>query len=105
MNVSFTLTVNPDTNVRQRTFRLLGHTYTILRAPEYATSQERGMFINLGRWCNQPAIFKKKSFREFCELIGPDSAAMRYMREYEREHPEIAKTYYDMRFERLSQGQ
>ena len=77
----------------------------ILRAPEYATSQERGMFINIGRWCNQPAIFKKKSFREFCELIGPDSAAMRYMREYEREHPEIAKTYYDMRFETLSQGQ
>ena len=48
---------------------------------------------------------QKKSFREFCELIGPDSAAMRYMREYEREHPEIAKTYYDMRFETLSQGQ
>ena len=29
MNVSFTLTVDPDTNVRQRTFQLLGHTYTI----------------------------------------------------------------------------
>lgn len=76
----------------------------ILRAPEYATSKERGMFINLGRWCNQPAIFKKKTFREFCELIGPDSATMRYMQEYEREHPEIAKRYYDMRFETLSQG-
>lgn len=29
MNVSLTLTVDPDTNVRQRTFQLLGHTYTI----------------------------------------------------------------------------
>lgn len=75
----------------------------ILRAPEYAASKERGMFINLGRWCNQPAIFKKKTFREFCELIGPGSAAMRYMQEYEHEHPEIAKMYYDMRFETLSQ--
>ena len=33
MNVSFTLTVNPDTNVRERTFQLLGHTYTITMKP------------------------------------------------------------------------
>lgn len=33
MNVSFTLTVDPDTNVRQRTFQLLGHTYTITMKP------------------------------------------------------------------------
>lgn len=33
MNVSLTLTVDPDTNVRQRTFQLLGHTYTITMKP------------------------------------------------------------------------
>lgn len=33
MNVSFTLTVDPDTNMRQRTFQLLGHTYTITMKP------------------------------------------------------------------------
>lgn len=33
MNVSFTLTVDPDTNVRQRTFQLLGHIYTITMKP------------------------------------------------------------------------
>lgn len=33
MNVSLTLTVDPDTNVRQRTFQLLGHTYTIAMKP------------------------------------------------------------------------
>lgn len=33
MNVSLTLTVDLDTNVRQRTFQLLGHTYTITMKP------------------------------------------------------------------------
>lgn len=33
MNVSFTLTVDPDTNMHQRTFQLLGHTYTITMKP------------------------------------------------------------------------
>lgn len=33
MNVSFTLTVDPDTNMRQRTFQLLGHTYSITMKP------------------------------------------------------------------------
>lgn len=33
MNVSFTLTVDPDTTMRQRTFQLLGHTYTITMKP------------------------------------------------------------------------
>ena len=33
MNVSLTRTVDPDTNVRQRTFQLLGHTYTITMKP------------------------------------------------------------------------
>lgn len=33
MNVSLTFTVDPDTNVRQRTFQLLGHTYTITMKP------------------------------------------------------------------------
>lgn len=33
MNVSLTLTVDPNTNVRQRTFQLLGHTYTITMKP------------------------------------------------------------------------
>lgn len=33
MNVSLMLTVDSDTNVYQRTFQLLGHTYTVTMKP------------------------------------------------------------------------
>ena len=76
----------------------------IMRFEKYEESPYRGMYINLARWCNQPAFFKKKSFREFCLANqNPKSdkacASVRYMNEFEREHPEIAEKYFDMKFE------
>ena len=57
-------------------------------------------FITLARWCNQPSFLKKKSFRQFCEANGLTSSAFRYMSEFEHDHPDIAKQYFDIRFDR-----
>lgn len=76
------------------------------RSPEgapYENSENRGVYIAVARWCNQPAFFKKLSFREFCEKDNArcktkDSAAMRALKKFEADHPEIAKKYFDNRF-------
>ena len=33
-------------------------------------SEMRGMYISLARWCNQPSLFKRKSFREYSQMKG-----------------------------------
>ena len=40
----------------------------VMRYNRYDESPHRGIYITLARWCNQPSIFKKKSFAEFCAL-------------------------------------
>ena len=72
----------------------------IMRHEYYNQSPYKGMFITLARWCNQPNFLKKKSFRQFCEANGLHSSAYRYMSQFEHDHPDIAKTYFDIRFDR-----
>lgn len=69
-------------------------------------SKYRGMYITLARWCNQPSIFKKMSFRVFCEQNqalhkNPNTlcSSMKAMTEFEKENPDIAKRFFDLRFE------
>lgn len=71
-------------------------------------SEYRGMYITLARWCNQPNIFKKMSFRQFCEANqalhkteGTYCSAMRALIDFESKHPNIAARYFDMRFEEI----
>ena len=71
------------------------------RQSEYA-----GLYVQLARWANQPSLFKKLSFREFCEknqqyhksegLCAP----MKALHDFEKQWPEIAGKYFDLRFER-----
>ena len=72
----------------------------IMRHENYAASPYKGMFITLARWCNQPNFLKKKSFRQFCEANGLTSSAYRHMAQFEHDHPDIAKKYFDIRFDR-----
>lgn len=74
----------------------------IMRYNDYRNSAYEGMYINLARWCNQPNFFKKKSFREYCEANGEKSSTVRYMREFEKNHPEIARIYFDLKYERFT---
>lgn len=67
-------------------------------------SHYRDMYIALARWANQPSMFKKKSFRQFCEanqeIVKTDNicATMRAMVDFESKHKEIADKYFDLRF-------
>ena len=69
-------------------------------------SKYKGMYVTMARWCNQPNFFKKKSFREYCEanqeLVktrGYMCSSMRALLEFENDFPEIAKEYFDLRFD------
>ena len=78
----------------------------IMRHQNYETSPYRGLFIQIARWCNQPQFLKKMSFRQFCEANqnyhknkNTICSALKAMQEFEYEHPDIAKEYFDMRFD------
>lgn len=75
----------------------------VMRYARYTESPYRGLYISITRWCNQPAMFKKKTLREYGMLNGKDSSCMRYIDEYESTHPEMTR-FIDMRFETLAEG-
>lgn len=69
-------------------------------------STYRSLYVTIARWANQPSIVKKMSFRQFCEANqalhktrGTLCSAMKSMVDFEKEYPEIAAKYFDMRFE------
>ena len=66
----------------------------LMRYQAYKQSPFRGVYINLARWCNQPAIFAKKSFHEFCVEHKPDSATNRYYTEFLKEYPHMEKWFH-----------
>jgi len=69
----------------------------VMRFARYHESPYRGLYISITRWCNQPALFKKKTLREFGQLSGEGSMCMRYILDYERTHPEMSR-FLDMRY-------
>lgn len=73
----------------------------IMRFEKYKDSPYRGMYINLARWCNQPSFYKKKSFREFCNMEGNGKATLKYYNQFRKIYPEIDKEYFDLKFEDL----
>lgn len=71
----------------------------IMRYDGYKKSPFRGMYDTIARWCNQPSFLRKKSFREFCfNTTGQNKSAPKYAKEFERQHPEIASQYFDMKW-------
>jgi hypothetical protein len=85
----------------------------IMRFEKYHESKYKSLYIQLARWCNQPRFFKKKSFRQYCEANEeyhlrnhPNSkkscSCFQAMIDFEKEHPEIAEKYFDLRYEELN---
>ena len=76
----------------------------IMRHEYYLKSKYADMFIQLARWCNQPQFMKFLSFREFClqnqehRTTNRTCKALKAMQDFEREHPEIAKRYFDLKW-------
>ena len=69
-------------------------------------SKYRTLYVAIARWCNQPSIIKKMSFRQFCvanQALKKNQdnvcSTLQAMLDYEKEYPEIAKRYFDVRME------
>lgn len=81
----------------------------VMRYEHYKKSHFKDIYTQLARWCNQPQFFKKMSFREFC-IANQDyhkqkntlCSALKAMVEFEEEYPEIAKKYFDLRYDKLN---
>lgn len=71
-----------DTFKRIRILMEYGCLPYIMRFNRYEESPFRGTYINLARWCNQPSMFKKESFREFVQantsISGVNCATNKY---------------------------
>lgn len=70
-------------------------------------SKWRSLYVSMARWCNQPSIVKKMSFREFAERSqeyhktdGTLCAPLKALTEFEKEHPDIAKRYFDVKYKK-----
>ena len=72
----------------------------------WKVSKYRSLYVTIARWANQPSIIKKMSFRQFCEANqalhkteGTLCSSMKSMLGFEKEFPDIARKYFDMRYE------
>lgn len=102
----------------------------IMRFEAYEHSRFKNMYTQLARWCNQPSFFKKMSFRQYCvrneeyhqgiqydhegiyadKLVIPPGfkkkekycSCYQTMLDFEEEFPELAKEYFDIRFEDIN---
>jgi len=76
----------------------------VMRYEDYKKSEYKGLYIQIARWCNQPSIFKKMSFREFCfanqkySKSDKECSSMRAYNQFIRDRPDIADRYFDMKY-------
>ncbi len=77
--------------------------YTPWKDSEYS-----GLYIALARWANQPNLFKKMSFRQYCQAnqaarkTNKMCSTMKALTYFEKKNPEIAKKYFDIRYDDFS---
>jgi len=86
----------------------------IMKYEDYNNSPYKAMYVNLARWCNQPALFRKNSFRQFCLInercylesvkqTNHHCSCYQAMLDFEEKFPDIAARYFDIRFDDLNQ--
>ena len=68
----------------------------IMRFNRYTESPYAKHYIALARWCNQPGIFKRTSFRE---LSMARSTEEKYLKDIEKQMPELAARYFDLKWQ------
>lgn len=68
----------------------------VMRFMRYTESPYESLYNNIARWCNQPAFFTKKSFREFAKL-REGGIGWRTMIKAESEIEGLTK-YFDMKW-------
>lgn len=70
----------------------------------------RGMYVNLGSWCNQKSMFTKLSLNEWVDNIQKANekqlgkqelfSSKRYLLKFAGQFPDIAYKYFDMKFDK-----
>ena len=77
----------------------------IMRHENHKGTKYEKLYTNLARWCNQPSFFNRMSFREFTNLDqsriktkGVLCSSAKALMEFEEDHPDIAKKYFDIKF-------
>ena len=80
----------------------------IMRFEKYKESYFKDIYTQLARWCNQPSIFKKRSFKEFIvdenrmkNNKKGNTKAMDFLIKFEKEYPEVAEKYFNMKYEEI----
>ena len=73
----------------------------LMRYEKYKESPFYGMYVALARWLNQPNMYQKKSFREFCLMHGEKSSTYKYMKDFEKQYPSVANIYFNVNYPRL----
>ena len=89
----------------------------IMRYEKCYTSEFSGVYTTIAAWCNQPSIFHKFTYRDYCRCkgmgdknyakykrsfdeylrdIGKKGVAWQYMENLEATYPEIAERYFDI---------
>jgi len=98
-----------DTLERIKILMIHGCIPYIMRFERYKESPYKGIYITLARWCNQPSFFKKESLLEYVyktDGIGRENkiyASKKYIEEFTKIYPNIAKKYFDLKYEKLNQ--
>lgn len=80
--------------------RCLGY---VMRHEDYKKAPIPNFYVQVARWVNQPAMFKKMSFAEFLHLRGDDCKGVQTMQAVLRMFPEnqwqLEEFFYDTKWE------
>lgn len=82
----------------------------IMRYEKYKNSPYYGTYVNLASWCNQPNLFYKKSYYEWCvednarkiRNVGDKSATLKYLDYLIETMPDVANQYMHLKFYELN---
>jgi len=83
----------------------------IMRYEKYTESPYYGTYVNLASWCNQPNLFYKKSYCEWCvednarkiKNVNDKSATIRYLDYFINTMPDTANQYMNLKFYELNE--
>ena len=73
----------------------------ITRFEKYCNSPQRKIYVDLARWCNQPAFFKKLSFWEFCEKHPKQSGTYKFAKDFLTAFPEYKEQFNTRWFQNI----
>ena len=92
----------------------------VMRFKDYELSPYKGIYIAAAGWCNQPSLFAKFTFEEYCKMQGMSVKSRKkygtdfdayikeggkklsfweYYEDFANKYPEIANKYFHMRWD------